>query len=101
MSNDSGIVELLEGLWGSNKAKGLVAQGVFFEELKKGTFGTDASDKILAGCWLLSPKQRDFYKFRYCFFIHPKLVKTETKDVPPSHLPLSFSVASFSIISTV
>lgn len=86
MSDNSGIVESLEGLWGSNKAKGLVAQGVFFEELKKGTFGTDASDKILTGCWLLSPKQSDFYKFRYCFFIHPKLVKTETKEIEPKEV---------------
>lgn len=83
MNDNSGLVELLEGLWGSNKAKGLLAQGVFFEELGKGTFGTDADDKILTGCWLLSPKQSDFYRFRYCFFIHPRLAKTETKEIEP------------------
>ncbi len=77
------IVELLEGLWGNNKAKGLLAQGVFFEELGKGTFGSDGSEKFLSGCWLLSPKQNDFYKFRYCFFIHPRLDRTETKEVEP------------------
>ena len=86
MRDNSNLIELLESLWKSNKAKGLLAQGILFEELEKGTFGTDALDKILTGCWLLSPKQSDYYKFRYCFFIHPKLGKTETKQIEPKEV---------------
>jgi hypothetical protein len=86
MSSNSSLVESLETLWPSNKAKGLLAQGLFFEELAKGSFGTGASEKIFPGCWLLSPKEKDFYKFRYCFFINPKLVKTETEKLEPKEV---------------
>jgi hypothetical protein len=79
-------VELLESLWKSNKAKGLLAQGTFLEELERGNFGADAKEKIFSGCWTLSPKETDFYKFRYSFFIHPRITKTESKQIDPKEL---------------
>lgn len=76
MNEKSAIVELLKSYWPKNKAKGLLAQAIFTNELSKGTFGKLAGDKILPGCWLVSPKEVDFYKFRFCFFIHPTVIKT-------------------------
>jgi len=76
MNMKTEIVEILESLWPKNKAKGLLAQNIFSQEIKANSFGEDAKEKILPGCWLIAPKNDDFYKFRFCFFIHPKVVKT-------------------------
>lgn len=70
------IVEILESLWPRNKAKGLLAQTLFTQEITKGIFGPDAVEKLMPGCWLLAPKELDFYKFRFCFFTHPNVMKS-------------------------
>jgi len=70
------IVQILEDFWPKNKAKGLLAQTIFSQEIKANKFGSDAGEKIIPGCWLIAPKGEDFYKFRFCFFVHPEVVKT-------------------------
>jgi hypothetical protein len=70
------IVEILENFWPKNKAKGLLAQTIFSEEIEDNNFGKDAKEKFLPGCWLIAPKSADSYKFRFCFFVHPKVIKT-------------------------
>lgn len=72
----SKIVEILEDFWPKNKAKGLLAQTIFSQEIEANNFGRDAKEKHLSGCWLISPKSTDFYKFRFCFFVHPKVIKS-------------------------
>jgi hypothetical protein len=76
MSDNSKIVGILENFWPRNKAKGLLAQTIFSQEIEAGEFGGAAKEKILPGCWLIAPKSADFYKFRFCFFVHPKVMKT-------------------------
>lgn len=76
MHSNQGIVSLLESFWPKNKAKGLLAQTVFHSEINKGLFGSEGSEKVLSGCWLLAPKNPEFYKFRFCFFVHPEIIKT-------------------------
>ncbi|HBR21061.1 MAG TPA: hypothetical protein DD713_00590 [Nitrospiraceae bacterium] len=80
------IVEVLENLWSKNKAKGLLAQAVLMQEISKGVFGEDAGDKIFSGCWLLAPKSTDFYKFRFCFFVHPSVLKLHDAGVTPKSI---------------
>ncbi|MEO0128599.1 MAG: hypothetical protein ABIL44_12740 [candidate division WOR-3 bacterium] len=77
------IVEILENFWPKNKAKGLLAQTIFSQEIDAGKFGRDAKEKLLPGCWLIAPQNVDFYKFRFCFFVHPKVIKTSniTADI--------------------
>lgn len=77
MTDKSKIIEILENFWPKNKAKGLLAQAIFSKKIKTNSFGKDAKDKIIPGCWLLAPKGSDFYKFRFCFFVHPVVVKTD------------------------
>ncbi len=71
---NNNLVQVLEDFWPRNKAKGLLAQTVFIQEVKNGNFGEEAHKKLLPGCWLLAPKSPDFYKFRFCFFVHPQVV---------------------------
>jgi len=73
----SKIVKILEEFWQRNKAKGLLAQTIFKEEIHKNYFGEDAKEKIISGCWLLAPKEENFYKFRFCFFVHPRFMKED------------------------
>jgi hypothetical protein len=80
------IVEILESLWAKNKAKGLLAQMVFSNEIGSGIFGSDAYEKLVPGCWLLAPKEHDFYKFRFCFFTHPEVLKDDVLDSSPKTL---------------
>lgn len=83
MTDKSKIIEILENFWPKNKAKGLLAQAIFSKKIKTNSFGKDAKDKIIPGCWLLAPKGSDFYKFRFCFFVHPVVVKTDKiRNVP-------------------
>ncbi len=72
------LAAVLEGLWPKNKAKGLLAQTVLSGEVERGAFGGDARDKLMPGCWLVSPKEHDFFKFRFAFFVHPSIMRTET-----------------------
>lgn len=76
MTSNTEIIEILESFWPRNKAKGLLAQTIFMEDIKSGTFGNDGKEKIVPGCWLLAPKGKDFYRFRFSFFVHPEVVKT-------------------------
>ena len=80
------IVEILEALWPKNKAKGLLAQMVFSNEIDSGVFGSDASEKLVPGCWLLAPKEYNFYKFRFCFFTHPEVLADDVLDSNPKTL---------------
>ncbi len=82
----SDIVGILEGLWPKNKAKGLLAQSIFFDEISLGKFGSDANEKFFSGCWLLSPKEDDFFKYRFSFFIHPKILRTSDISTEPQTL---------------
>lgn len=86
MTDNITIVKALEKLWPKNKAKGLLAQTVFLQEIDDKIFGTDGEEKIIPGCWLFAPKSSDFYKFRFCFFVHSQVFKlddqlTDTKEV--------------------
>lgn len=72
--DNNNLVRILEDFWPRNKAKGLLAQTVFLQEIRDGIFGEGAHKKFLPGCWLLAPKSSDFYKFRFCFFIHSQII---------------------------
>lgn len=63
------LVGRLEKLWPENKAKGLLAQIRFRFEMRSG-FLSEYRDKFFEGCWLLAPKREDFFRFRFCFFVH-------------------------------
>jgi hypothetical protein len=86
MSTTSEITEILEGFWPKNKAKGLLAQTVLMKEVNKGTFGKEAKEKLFSGCWLLAPKGKDFFKFRFCFFVHPELKRADDISADPKSL---------------
>ncbi len=76
------IVKILQNFWPRNKAKGLLAQSIFVNEVGGNAFGKNGRDKFLPGCWLLAPKSLDFYKFRFSFFIHQSVVsEKEIKSV--------------------
>jgi len=70
------IIEWLERVWAENKAKGILAQVRFRMEFKRGRFSR-YSKKYFKGCWVLSPKREDFYKTRFCFFVHDKILSTD------------------------
>jgi len=74
VDSQDGIIKLLQSLWPKNKAKGLLAQSVFQKDILSGSFGSDANERIFEGCWLLAPKASNFYRFRFCFFIHPNIL---------------------------
>lgn len=76
MDSKDEIIKLLQSLWPKNKAKGLLAQSIFQKDILAGSFGSDANERIFEGCWLLAPKANNFYRFRFCFFIHPKILDT-------------------------
>ncbi len=76
MQKNTQILEILQSFWPRNKAKGLLAQTVLMQEIESGVFGSDAGEKIFQGCWLFAPKENDFYKFRFCFFVHPVVMKS-------------------------
>ncbi len=86
MVKNTTISAVLESLWPFNKAKGQIAQVQFRNEVDKNVFGTDVNEKILPGCWLLAPSGSDFYKFRFCFFVHPKLAKDNETAMEPKDL---------------
>jgi hypothetical protein len=72
------LVGYLERLWPENKAKGLLAQLRFKAELQRGLLSQQRG-KFFDGCWLLAPKREDFFKFRFCFFVHGS---TTVGDLP-------------------
>jgi hypothetical protein len=67
-------IEMLKNVWPKNKAKGLLAQISLFEKFENKEFGENAKDKLMPGCWLLSPKEENFFKFRFAFFVHPTVL---------------------------
>jgi len=77
VNKNSEIIEILENFWPRNKAKGILAQTIFSQEIGMDKFGRGAKEKYFPGCWLIAPKNSDFYKFRFCFFVHPRVVKTD------------------------
>lgn len=86
MSKEEKMVGVLEKFWPRNKAKGLLCQTVFQNEINNGIFGPDASEKIFPGCWTLAPKEVDFYNFRFCFFIHSDILRNDDNDFTPKKL---------------
>ena len=82
----SDFVQALEVFWPKNKAKGLLAQAVLDREVGLGRFGTDATEKLSPGCWLFAPKEQDFYKYRYAFFTHPKVLRSGAAVPAPREL---------------
>lgn len=82
MSANPMIVNILENFWPKNKAKGLLAQTILMQEVAAGDFGPEAEEKLLTGCWLLAPKGADFYKYRFCFFVHPRVMRAADEFTP-------------------
>ncbi|MBO8143579.1 MAG: hypothetical protein H0Z16_03205 [Thermodesulfobacterium sp.] len=66
------IINQLERIWSENKAKGILSQVKFVEDLKKETLGKNIK-KYYNGCWIFAPKTPDYFKHRFLFFIHPKI----------------------------
>ena len=73
------LVAYLESLWPENKAKGLLAQLRFKREIRSGGL-SGYRRKFFDGCWLLAPKREDFFKFRFCFFVHNHTVDRDMPD---------------------
>lgn len=65
------LAAILESYWPKNKAKGLLAQTIFMDEIKSGQFGGDSLEKIVSGSWLIAPKGSDYYRQRFAFLVHP------------------------------
>jgi len=76
------IVKVLQDFWPKNKAKGLLAQSILANEIEKDFFGKNGKNKFLPGCWLLAPKNFNFYKLRFSFFIHHSPIsEKQTKSI--------------------
>jgi hypothetical protein len=75
-------VEFFEKVWSKNKAMGLAAQAHFENEMNGGTFKKHI-EKLFHGCWLISPKALDSHKFRFCIFVHGKLLKISQDEMLP------------------
>ncbi len=73
-------IAFFERIWSKNKAMGLAAQASFEEEMNSGLFKKH-SEKLFHGCWLVSPKSLDSHKFRFCIFVHDKLIKTTKNEL--------------------
>jgi hypothetical protein len=79
------LVEYLEEHWTENKAKGIMAQLLFKREMKSKY--SRYRRKFFDGCWVLAPREKDFFKFRFCFFVHSRVMKdapgedTEPEDI--------------------
>jgi len=73
------LVDYLEKYWAENKAKGLMAQLLFRKEMKGGVY-SEYGQKFFGGCWVLAPRREDFFKFRFCFFVHPVMLKNMLND---------------------
>ena len=82
MSNKKEFIEFFEKVWSKNKAMGLAAQAHFEDELNNGKLKKHA-DKLFHGCWLISPKGIDSHRFRFCIFVHGKLLKNTSDEIDP------------------
>jgi len=67
------IIEQLERIWSENKAKGLLAQVKFQQCLIQGEL-QGLSKKYYPGNWILAPKDNSYFKYRYAFFIHNRIM---------------------------
>lgn len=77
--NRETLVGHLEKLWSENKAKGFLAQVLFRREITSGSLSSHRR-KFFGGCWVLTPKTREFFKFRFTFFTHPALLRDSPSD---------------------
>jgi hypothetical protein len=68
-------VAYLQGIMGSNKAMGLVAQTDFRKWVDN--CGRNVESKFFSGCWVMSPKGSTATK-RMCFFVHEKIETAES-----------------------
>lgn len=68
------VIEKLREIWNENKAKGLLSQIRFLQDLDTQILGNHKT-KYYYGCWLLAPKKKDYFKYRFSFFVHPRLEK--------------------------
>jgi len=73
------LVGYLERYWTENKAKGIMAQSLFRKEVRSGIY-SEYRMKFFDGCWVLAPRRRDFFKFRFCFFVHPAVLEDAPDD---------------------
>ena len=80
MDGKEGYIKYFEKVWSKNKARGLAAQIKFEKEMQNGEFRKH-KDKLIHGCWIISPKLHDSHKFRFCVFVHDELLK-KTNIVP-------------------
>jgi len=62
-----------------NKAKGLIAQISFENELESG-FLKKHNQKFYPGCWVVSPKSHDSNKFRYVVSVHETLIDHDPQE---------------------
>ncbi len=67
------IINQLKRIWSENKAKGLLAQVKFQQSLISGEF-EGLHKKYYSGGWILAPKDKAYFKYRYAFFIHGKIM---------------------------
>ena len=85
MSGGGKFVEYYETIWNQNKARGIYGQAQFENEFIEGKFRKHAK-KLFHGCWLISQKSIDFHKFRFCVFVHDKILKEMADKIDPSSL---------------
>lgn len=74
------IIKKLKSIWSENKAKGLLAQVKLQQSLVQGEF-SGLHKKYYSGCWILAPKDNAYFKYRYAFFIHGKIISDVNKEV--------------------
>src|SRR5687767_12045867 len=87
MANEGVIkhVSYLETIWNQNKARGLTAQAKLIAEFENGNFRRHKG-KLFHGCWLLSPKTPEYYRSRFCVFVHGSLEKQLPDELDPLQL---------------
>lgn len=68
-------IAYMQGIMGSNKAMGLVAQADFQTWVQE--IGGNVQRKYFRGCWVMSPKGSTASR-RMCFFIHDKIESKES-----------------------
>ena len=83
MDGKEGYIKYFEKVWSKNKARGLAAQIKFEKEMQNGEFRKH-KDKLIHGCWIISPKLHDSHKFRFCVFVHDELLKKTNITDPKS-----------------
>lgn len=80
------ITEILDDMWPRNKAKGQYAQTTLTSNIFDGSFGPDAREKFFSGCWFLAPREAQFYRFRFSFFVHPSVKRIDETPATPREI---------------